>query len=59
MGLAAQARERPVTASAWALLGLTWSVIVFFTARFFWKVATLPSRGRDDAEVAPPPGSGR
>jgi phosphotransferase system glucose/maltose/N-acetylglucosamine-specific IIC component len=29
-----------VTAGAWVMLTLTWSVIFYFTFRFFWKVLT-------------------
>jgi hypothetical protein len=37
-----------MSTSAWAMLGLTWGVILYFTLRFFWKVATLPPRGGGD-----------
>lgn len=30
--------------SAWAMLAVTWAVIAYFTARFFWKVLTAPPR---------------
>lgn len=31
-----------MTLSAWVMLGVTWSVVVFFTARFFWMVLRKP-----------------
>jgi len=31
-----------MTASAWIMLGATWTVIVVFVGRFFWKVLTTP-----------------
>jgi hypothetical protein len=31
-----------MTGAAWAMLGVTWSVIIFFTSRFFWMVLTKP-----------------
>jgi hypothetical protein len=30
-----------MTAAAWWMLALTWTVIAVFTVRFFWKVLTL------------------
>ncbi len=42
-----------MTGAAWAMLGVTWSVIVFFTVRFFRKVLqnpTPPDSG-DDSNV--------
>ncbi len=32
-----------MTGAAWAMLGVTWSVIVFFTVRFFRKVLQNPT----------------
>lgn len=32
-----------MTAAAWAMLGVTWSVILFFTVRFFLKVLANPT----------------
>lgn len=37
-----------MTTAAWTMLIITWSVIIFFTGKFFWKVLTTPPR--DDAE---------
>lgn len=31
-----------MTTSAWGMLVATWSVILFFTGRFFFKVLTTP-----------------
>lgn len=31
-----------MTGSAWAMLAVTWTVIIFFTARFFAKVLKTP-----------------
>jgi hypothetical protein len=39
-----------MTRAAWIMMLATWSVIVFFTVRFFWKVLTIPPKddsGRD------------
>ena len=32
-----------MTPAAWAMLGVTWSVILFFTVRFFAKVLKNPT----------------
>jgi len=40
-GLAHEGGAR-VTAAAWTMLAVTWAVIVFFTAKFFWMVLTHP-----------------
>lgn len=32
-----------MTGAAWAMLGVTWTVILFFTARFFLKVLRNPT----------------
>lgn len=31
-----------MTGAAWVMMLVTWGVIVFFTARFFWMVLTTP-----------------
>jgi hypothetical protein len=41
-----------MTSSAWIMLAVTWSVIVFFTAKFFLKILRSPSIARD--EEGPP-----
>jgi hypothetical protein len=33
-----------MTGTAWAMLGGTWAVILFFTGKFFWMVLTTPPR---------------
>ena len=33
-----------MTTAAWTMLLITWAVVFFFTARFFWKVLTTPTR---------------
>jgi hypothetical protein len=33
-----------MTGSAWLMLGVTWSVVIFFTAKFFLKVLRTPPR---------------
>jgi hypothetical protein len=42
-----------MTTSAWLMLAVTWSVIAFFTVRFFLAVLKTPMRpgpdGEDDA----------
>jgi len=40
-----------MTAGAWLMLGVTWSVVIYFTARFFWRVLTMPPR---DGETGDP-----
>lgn len=40
-----------MSSTAWIMLGCTWAVIIFFTARFFILVLKTPQRGVDD----PPP----
>jgi hypothetical protein len=37
------------------MLGLTWVVILYFTARFFWMVLTVPARKEGDSEPASGP----
>ncbi len=37
-----------MTTSAWLMLGSAWAVILFFTARFFFKVLRTPVRGDGD-----------
>ena len=31
-----------MTGEAWMMLGATWTVVFFFTARFFYKILTIP-----------------
>jgi phosphotransferase system glucose/maltose/N-acetylglucosamine-specific IIC component len=31
-----------MTTAAWIMLGITWAVIVYFTARYFWMVFRMP-----------------
>ena len=33
-----------MTAAAWWMLGTTWTVVIFFAGRFFWKVLTTPQK---------------
>ncbi len=33
-----------MTGSAWLMLGVTWSVVIFFTAKFFLKVLRTPPK---------------
>ena len=35
-----------MTPSAWAMMLITWAVVLFFTAKFFWMV--LRSRDREE-----------
>lgn len=37
-----------MTNAAWTMLIVTWSVIIFFMSRFFWKVLTTPPRNEDE-----------
>ena len=40
--------------AAWAMLICTWSVIVFFTLKFFFKVLRTPPRPDDGGSGSPP-----
>lgn len=42
-----------MTTAAWIMMLGTWSVIFFFTGRFFWKVLTIPPRREDEPDPAP------
>jgi hypothetical protein len=33
-----------MTGTAWLMLGVTWSVVIFFTAKFFLKVLRTPPK---------------
>jgi hypothetical protein len=33
-----------MTGSAWVMLGVTWSVVIFFTAKFFLMVLRTPPK---------------
>ena len=37
-----------MTSPAWIMLGITWSVILFFTGKFFLKVLNTPPRPDDE-----------
>lgn len=37
-----------MTSAAWTMLIITWTVIIFFTGKFFWKVLTTPPRKEDE-----------
>lgn len=37
-----------MTASAWWMLILTWTVIIFFTGKFFIKVVKNPGKGGEE-----------
>lgn len=39
-----------MTTGAWIMLAVTWSVIFFFTGRFFVKVLTIPPDADDSYE---------
>lgn len=34
-----------MTGAGWTMLVLTWAVVIFFTARFFWMILTKPPKG--------------
>jgi len=38
-----------MTGSAWIMLAVTWSVVAFFTARFFLRVLRTPTREDGDS----------
>lgn len=33
-----------MTTAAWAMLAITWTIVIGFTVKFFWKVYTTPLR---------------
>ena len=37
-----------MTTAAWTMLIVTWTVVIFFMGRFFWKVLTTPSRSDEE-----------
>lgn len=39
-----------MTTAAWIMLGVTWTVVIFFTGRFFYKVVTTPVL-KEDGQV--------
>ena len=40
-----------MTGAAWAMMLVTWAVIIFFTAKFFIKVVRTPA-AKEDGQVA-------
>lgn len=40
-----------MTNAAWLMLAVTWTVIVSFTGRYFWKVLTTPVSPERDAQT--------
>lgn len=40
-----------MTSSAWIMLAVTWTIIIGFTSRFFWKVLTNPGKSDTDAKT--------
>lgn len=43
-----------MTAGAWLMLAVTWSIIVSFTGYYFWKVLVTPPRSDGDSEHVEP-----
>lgn len=43
-----------MTSSAWFMLGATWTVVIFFTVKFFLKVLRTPIPQDDDLKPRPP-----
>lgn len=41
-----------MTTQAWIMLGITWAVILYFTAKFFWRVLRTPPRPDEPDHVA-------
>jgi len=39
-----------MTTGAWLMLAATWSVILFFTGKFFWMVLQTPAKPDRDEE---------
>lgn len=44
-----------MTTAAWTMLAITWSVIAFFTVRFFLKVVRTPTDSPREATPHDPP----
>ena len=40
-----------MTTQAWLMLGVTWGVVIFFTARFFWIVLKTPIRPEREEQM--------
>lgn len=34
-----------MTGAAWAMLVATWTVVIWFTAKFFWMIVKKPPQG--------------
>jgi hypothetical protein len=49
--MAAEAQEGRMTTTAWLMLLVTWSIIIFFTGRFFWMVLQTPITPERDAQT--------
>jgi hypothetical protein len=45
-----------MTAAAWIMMGVTWTVVVFFTAKFFWMVLRTPPHEEPEHEEQFPMG---
>jgi hypothetical protein len=39
-----------MTTSAWIMLAVTWSAILFFTGKFFWMVLETPPKPDHEEE---------
>jgi len=39
-----------VTTAAWIMLAATWSVVIFFSGKFFLKVLRTPLKKEDETE---------
>jgi hypothetical protein len=46
--MGAQTTEDAMTGAAWAMLAVTWAVVLYFTVRFFLKVLRTPPSDGDD-----------
>lgn len=44
-----------MTSAAWILMSLTWTIVIGFTAYFFFKVLFLPPR-QEEIDSQPVPG---
>ncbi|MCE5210877.1 MAG: hypothetical protein LLG40_04940 [Deltaproteobacteria bacterium] len=40
-----------MTPAAWIMLIITWSIIVYFTAKFFWKVLKTPHALKTEEQI--------
>jgi hypothetical protein len=40
-----------MTTAAWIMLAITWTIVIGFTSRFFWKVFVTPVSPEREAQM--------